>query len=578
LPDRDCADSNEKSKMSKVNEGMRKTDEALAELEKRIQKSYNEAGKEIETMLDDYFGQFKSDDEAMLEKVKAGALSETQYRSWRYGRMARGENYKALRDEIAKRLTNISSVAYSYINDTTPTIYTLNRNYAAYTIERMRGDSVFSLWDESTVRRLIKDQPDLMPNYPAQVAVKRGIDLAFGKKQITASVTSAVIQGKSIPNLASDLRKRITTMSASSAVRTARTAVTAAQNGGTLDTFLSAKEMGIPIKKEWLATLDARTRPAHGKADGQQVDVDEPFVLDGYKLMFPGDKSAPAYLVYNCRCTMVAVVDGVTDRGQRRGRVNGTGENVVLKDMTYSQWKASKSGTLPESYKGTALPKPESSKNECFGRLFREANARSIEYRGVELQATPMTQDEIIAVLGGGDMTGGSCASVALAYIGQRQGYTVLDFRGGESRSFFSRWSSLLTLAHSEGVRVIEADGKSSLTVGNRLLKQCEAGKEYYLAVGRHAAIVRKTNDGVLQYLELQSARRNGWTNFDKSPRRTLATRFGCNSASDVVAGKIYFMIDISESNFKTDDFRQLLGYLNTAKTEQKKGSYGTIK
>lgn len=329
--------------MSKVNEGMRKTDEALAELEKRIQKSYNEAGKEIETMLGDYFGRFKSDDEAMLEKVKAGAVSETQYRSWRYGRMARGENYKALRDEIAKRLTNISSVAYSYINDTTPTIYTLNRNYAAYTIERMHGDSVFGLWDESTVRRLIKDQPDLMPNYPAQVAVKRGIDLAFGKKQITASVTSAVIQGKSIPNLASDLRKRITTMSASSAVRTARTAVTAAQNGGTLDTFLSAKEMGIPIKKEWLATLDARTRPAHGKADGQQVDVDEPFVLDGYKLMFPGDKSAPAYLVYNCRCTMVAVVDGVTDRGQRRGRVNGTGENVVLKDMTYSQWKRSKS-------------------------------------------------------------------------------------------------------------------------------------------------------------------------------------------------------------------------------------------
>ena len=157
-----------------------------------------------------------------------------------------------------------------------------------------------------------------------------------------------MLQGKSIDRIANDLQKRITNMGASSAVRTARTAVTAAQNGGRQDTYTSAKAMGIELKKEWLATLDARTRPAHGAADGQQVDVDEPFILDGYKLMFPGDKSAPAYLVYNCRCSTIAALDGVTDRGQRRGRIDGTGRYVLLQDLTYSQWKEWKS----DSYNG----------------------------------------------------------------------------------------------------------------------------------------------------------------------------------------------------------------------------------
>lgn len=157
-----------------------------------------------------------------------------------------------------------------------------------------------------------------------------------------------MLQGKSIDRIANDLQKRITNMGASSAVRTARTAVTAAQNGGRQDTYTSAKAMGIELKKEWLATLDARTRPAHGAADGQQVDVDEPFILDGYKLMFPGDKSAPAYLVYNCRCSTIAALDGVTDRGLRRGRIDGTGKYVLLQDLTYSQWKEWKS----DSYNG----------------------------------------------------------------------------------------------------------------------------------------------------------------------------------------------------------------------------------
>ncbi len=173
-----------------------------------------------------------------------------------------------------------------YTNDATPGIYSLNRNYAAYTIERVTGNIGFDLWDEQTVKRLMVEQPDLMPYYPKDRALKRGIDLAYGKKQITASVTSSILQGKSIKHMADDLQKRITTMSRDSAIRTAHTAVTGAQNAGRMDSYAAAEKMGIKLKKEWLATLDARTRHSHAMLDGEQVAQDKKF-SNGCR--FPGD-------------------------------------------------------------------------------------------------------------------------------------------------------------------------------------------------------------------------------------------------------------------------------------------------
>ena len=178
-----------------------------------------------------------------------------------------------------------------------------------------------------------------MPYYPPKRALQRGIDLKYGKQQITGSVTSSILQGKGIGKIADDLQSRMQDMSRASAIRTARTAITAAQNAGRLDTYRAAQDMGIKLKKRWLATLDNRTRHAHAMLDGQTVDVDKPFKVDGYELMYPGDSSAPGYLVYNCRCTQIAEVDGEdTSSGGRRAIDPETGESMLVEDMTYAEW------------------------------------------------------------------------------------------------------------------------------------------------------------------------------------------------------------------------------------------------
>lgn len=315
------------------------TDEQLAELEQRIAKLYKKAADELTDTVKAYFDQFKKRDAAMKEKLDAGKITDQQYKQWRLSQIGCGKRFEALRDKMAERYTNANATAVAYVNDATPGIYTLNRNYAAYKIEQVSDSADFTLWDEQTIKRLIVERPDLMPYYPPKRALQRGIDLKYGKQQITASVTSSILQGKGIGKIADDLQSRIRDMNRASAIRTARTAVTGAQNAGRLDTYRAAQDMGIKLKKRWLATLDNRTRHAHAMLDGQIVDVDKPFKVDGYELMYPGDSSAPGYLVYNCRCTQIAEVDGEdTSSGGRRAIDQETGESVLVKDMTYAEW------------------------------------------------------------------------------------------------------------------------------------------------------------------------------------------------------------------------------------------------
>ncbi len=307
----------------KRDEGRRLTDAELEALEKRIREMYGGAAKNLQQIIDEYFANFRLRDEEMQKLigtvVNGREWTEEDYKQWRLAQMGRGERFEALRDKLAERLTNANEVAISYVNDATPGIYTLNRNYAAYEVSDAGGD--FTLYDEQTVRRLIVEQPDLMPYYPKEKAVRRGIDLEFGKKQITNAVTAGILMGRSSRGIAADLRRRIIDMSVDSAIRAARTAVTAAENGGRQATYEKAAEMGIEMQREWIATKDHRTREWHGKADGQRVGVDESFTVGGEKLMFPGDRShgASGWNIYNCRCAVRGVIKG---HGRKRETYN----------------------------------------------------------------------------------------------------------------------------------------------------------------------------------------------------------------------------------------------------------------
>lgn len=59
------------------------------------------------------------------------------------------------------------------------------------------------------------------------------------------------------------------------------------------------------VKKEWAAVLDEKTRFSHAVADGQVKGINDPYIVNGEYMMYPGDTSMGASLenIINCRCS-----------------------------------------------------------------------------------------------------------------------------------------------------------------------------------------------------------------------------------------------------------------------------------
>lgn len=316
----------------------RMTEERLASLESRIRRIYGQAGREIEEQAAKYYARLEAQDIARRKQVDNGQITEREYREWLRQMMTAGEQYERQRDRMAQRMTDANRLAAEYINGEVPSVFAENRNYTAFDTERGYGDLSFSLYDENTVRRLILEQPDLLP----KVDIDESIDIPWNRAKITDTITAAILQGKSIPETAASLRD-VADMNRASAVRNARTAITGAQNAGRQDAYAHAASMGIQFRKRWVATFDGRTRDSHRDMDGVTVPYNASFRTPlGSVMLYPGDRAGLPGDVYNCRCTMRSVEkEGIeAEPRMRRARDPATGKNVLIRSMTYRGWEA----------------------------------------------------------------------------------------------------------------------------------------------------------------------------------------------------------------------------------------------
>lgn len=216
--------------------------------------------------------------------------------------------------------------------------------------------------------------------------------------------------------------------------------------------------------------------------------------------------------------------------------------------------------------------KIDTNKSETVKQLEKS----KIEYNPVQMLNNNITEEEIIQKISGGDETRGSCSSLALTYIGNKNGLNVLDFRGGESQRFFSTPQNILKMCDELNIQYkMELNYNDNLGAMN-LLNKVEEGNEYYLSTGAHATIVRKLN-GQLQYLELQDKKDNGFKQFTS---QTLKKRFGCKQTHTIQGMKCKarsILIDLDEFENK-EDFKEILGYINTLEDKQLKGANGSAK
>ncbi|MBA7486857.1 hypothetical protein ES707_22419 [subsurface metagenome] len=92
--------------------------------------------------------------------------------------------------------------------------------------------------------------------------------------------------------------------------RIVRTEVNRASNWGSLK---GVQSTGAPHYKLWLAAFTATSRPEHGDAEGQRVDIDEDFDVMGESLQYPGDPAGSAANTINCLCSMTYETKELTE-------------------------------------------------------------------------------------------------------------------------------------------------------------------------------------------------------------------------------------------------------------------------
>lgn len=286
-------------------------------MEREINRQYRQAQKEITSKWNAYMERagkrLEKQENALSVALRSGdkeeiAKAKKALEDAKKAVLLQNSSYKEMVDDTALRISKANQVAVDYVNGKTPSIYATNYNQAD--IDAKDVGINFNIINEDVVRKRIADGDIKLPK--SRLSIPK--DVRWNTKKMNSSVLQGILQGESMKDIAKRLLP-IVDNNASSAIRNARTLVTQAENSGRLDSYKALQEQGAVLKKVWMATADDRTREAHLELDGQEAEVDEPFVdIDGNELMFPADPSADPMTVYNCRCTMVTRIVSVNGK------------------------------------------------------------------------------------------------------------------------------------------------------------------------------------------------------------------------------------------------------------------------
>lgn len=333
------------------------TDGILEELEGEIKNQYRKAVDDVEQKLRDYLEKTEKGRLEQKALLDAGQITKKQYNDWVYRHTMVGKRWEAMRDSLASDLVHADAVAMGMIKGKMPDVYALNKNYGTYQIEHDGLlDTGFELYNRDSAAYLLSDQRELMPGPSSKKAaqIRANKDMQWNMRHVQSAVLQGILQGESPYDVAARLRQ-VGRMDASASIRYARTMTTSAQNAGRYDAFRRAKGLGVQLTIEWQATLDGRTRHEHRMMHGQRREVDEPFEVEGIKILYPaeggpGGSDIPQRLIWNCRCTLLSWVKGFEGDTVKSSPKMG--------DMSFEEWRQEKASKGSEK-SGARRKSPE---------------------------------------------------------------------------------------------------------------------------------------------------------------------------------------------------------------------------
>lgn len=270
----------------------KETDRQIIALERRLLKLYANAEKSLQKRVTAYFERFAKQDAEKKKQLEKGDITEQEFLQWRLAQIARGKEFEKLLDDVAGELLKANQTAVDMTGNAMPDAYMVNYNQEAEEVNQEEGAAIPLLLAAAGIALL-------------RPTVKKKKDIAWNRKQFHAAVTSNILLNRPLTgnNSVCVASLKFTVKRNADTARTnARTFMTYAETKGRQAVYNAADDLGIHRVKIWRTVHDNRVRDAHAAMDGVSVPWTEDFIVDGYKMIGPGDRSAPAYLWYNCRC------------------------------------------------------------------------------------------------------------------------------------------------------------------------------------------------------------------------------------------------------------------------------------
>ena len=472
------------------------------------------------------------------------------------------QRLEALKIQIQDRIENMYTTKDRSMEDYLCRVYKDTYYHTVFEIDKGIGSiqSSFNKLDDRKVSQIIH-KPWAIDRKDFSTRIWE--DKANLVNTLHTGLTQSLIRGGNLNDVVNDISQFVSSKIKNKKYVASRLVTTESAAYASKAQEQAYKDLSVD-KYEILATLDLHTSDICQDLDGKIFDRKD----------YQVGVTAPPFHP-NCRTVTVPWFPDDVDTGERAARGKDGKVGYVPQNMTYKEWY---NKYIEQKFEENGIIEKRKELSEEFKEIESKLKTKNIMYQKVSNLNGKISDKDIIERIAGGDLTKGSCSSLAFTYIGNKNGLDVLDFRDGESRMFFSLFSNIIKISKLPNIKGEIIEVAKEIFETTKIIKNLEYNKEYYLAVGKHAAIIRNKESGA-EYLELQSSVENGWKKFKND---TLARRFGCRKTvrKERVFGEIKTITTkvclMEVDSFKgNNDFKELLGYINTAKDKQRKGVNG---
>lgn len=307
----------------------------------------------VEAQIVDLFKQMYKDISAQIDKLYSQLGGEpTLLEASKYGRL------KKLQEEIATIYKNITKELITVTKDSTLQSYAngvygnewaydealqTNFRWPIIPVEAIR-ESVWSTVTGIDFEQRFKNwaQKDYITvNQKITQGLTQGLPYRDIAKNIREAMPVRTVNG---------LVKKQLTMDTFQSIRVVATESTRAFTMGHLKTYDDLDKLGIKARKKWVATLDWKTRDAHGHLDGTFADKNGLFWIGMDAAPGPGMFALPENSI-NCRCRVVDSIEGFSPDYRR---IRGQG---IVAYESFSTWAKKRGWTEEKGWPLTAKKK-----------------------------------------------------------------------------------------------------------------------------------------------------------------------------------------------------------------------------